>query len=224
MRWINLVYLLLIGQLTTAQVLLKGQVRSGEIEVINEEVLNLITEKSVRTDSYGRFEIEVSEGDMLIIASTHFEYYRKRITAEIIAQGKLEIELESKAIELDEVTLTYAINPEDLNIVKKNQKQYTSAEKRLYTASTGIFDRVQKKQMVKVVAAESMLMTRETLLKWFTSDYFTQRLHIPILQLDEFIYYVVEFTEVRNAVKLKDKNRTAFLLSKYAPEFIEQSN
>ena len=219
--WINLILFVFLTQMGWSQTVLTGRVSSDGMPVINEEVMNLVTEEVVKTDSEGQFRLTVKEGDMLVIPSHRYEYFRKSITAELVKQAHIEIELIAVAEVLEEVIVKRDINPEDMQLVPQNQKQYTPAEKRLFTANSGVFDKLYRKQMKQQVAAERVETSRSTLKQWFRNEYFVERLHIPNDYIEAFLYYAGSHIDIQDAIKQKNKNQTAFLLSKYATSYLQ---
>lgn len=225
-----LALMLLFSCWANAQTMLKGQVLSDGMDVMGVDVMNLNTEQVVKTDAWGRFELAFSPGEMLIIASPYYEYFRKSIAADQIASGQLQIQLIAKPIELDEVVITYDINPEDLGIVPKGQKIYTPAEKRLFAAQSTTVDYLlnaisgRLKQVKKEVQIEKAIHAQAWLYKWFPPEYYTKRLQIPAEYTEGFIYYAVSFDEVLQAINARNKLQTMFELSKLAPAYIEFQN
>jgi len=151
---------------------------------------------------------------------------RFSIDAEHIGQH-LVIELFVMPEMLDEVVITYDINPESLGIVPKGQKQYTVAERRLYAAGSGPLDVLvnalsgKTAQRKKEVVAERQLMRLEQLTRMFEPEYFTQVLRIPELYVSGFKFFVLDHPGVISGLSAKSKARVELHLTLLAPVYLE---
>ncbi len=227
----KLILLLLIypifGFSQNGTVWITGKIVSDSTVVSGAEIINLNSEKTTASDYNGDFKIQAQQDDMLVIATMNFEYKRRIITAEDIASGKIEIQLVRKLNELEEVVVTYDINPETLGLVPKGQKIYTPAERKLYSATTGPVDMLvnlingKTKTLEKDVEVEKKNTRREKLEAYFQDDFYMVKLKIPKEHISGFQYFAVENKEIAAAIDAKNKTQTQFFLVKLAPSYLE---
>ena len=132
---------------------LKGKVLGNE-DVDGIHILNKTALKFTVTDTDGSFEIIARVGDTLTISSLRYQLEEVLIDKRIIDKGFLEIALQEKVNELDEILvgkiltgslqsdienakLDTKINAYDLGIPGYYGKPKTQMERRLYEATTG---------------------------------------------------------------------------------------
>ena len=106
-------------------------------------VINLMNEKEVITDQEGNFNILAKTDDLLVFSAEFLDYMRKIVDESDYIKGAIEVQMTSKALQLDEVEIKdYSkINAISLGILAKPAKEYTPAERRLQTA-TGLYPSV----------------------------------------------------------------------------------
>src|SRR5436190_12533757 len=68
-------------------------------------IINLVNEKETVSDIRGEFDIEAKIDDLLIFPSDNLDYQRKIIEKEDYNRASITIEMTSKTIQLDEVTI-----------------------------------------------------------------------------------------------------------------------
>ena len=107
--------------------------------VENIQITNLVNEKSAISDPNGKFSILAKPDDMLVFSSINYEYKRKSLDTKDFENNNFIIELTKKIEQLDEVVVTKEIKLDavKLGILDKPAKEYTVAERRLRTATTG---------------------------------------------------------------------------------------
>lgn len=124
---------LLLPFLAFGQQELQGVVSTEGQKVVGLSILNLQTEATATTDEQGKFALEVTVGDMLVIATPEFHYYRKLITEAILRQQPLQIQLEKRNdIEVLEEVDVYnrSISAEQLGL--KIKPKMTRAQREYY--------------------------------------------------------------------------------------------
>ncbi|MFZ9005129.1 MAG: carboxypeptidase-like regulatory domain-containing protein, partial [Robiginitalea sp.] len=89
--------------------LLRGTVLYRNSVVPNENVINTTAQLATITNEQGRFAIPVKEGDELVFMALNYQLQVVKITAEIIKNNRLVVEVTEKVTELDEVV----VSPED---------------------------------------------------------------------------------------------------------------
>jgi CarboxypepD_reg-like domain len=224
-------FFLLISQLLFAQndTIIKGIVKAENVSVEGVHVVNLVNEKTTITNSKGEFSIEAKEDDLLVFSAIHLEYARKSISKLDYQTKSLTVIMTPKTNELDEVVLTEytKINALDLGIIDYIPKKYTPAERRLYTAQSGVLDPLlnwisgrtnQLKKELEVEKKEGYLVLLNNM---FDANYFQETLKIPELFIEGFKYYIVEEPEVVSPLLTNNKEQTSFILTKLAIEFNE---
>jgi len=180
------------------------------VQAIN--VVDVANEQSAESDAGGQFSLRASAGDVLILQKETFEYMRKVIEAEDLSQPEIVIRMIPKPIELKEVVVAQKKAPDDLIQRHVDHTKFTPAERKLYTATTGLLDPLlnlisgrtkQLKKQLDTEMKERLLARLET---QFDDDYYTSKLKIPADYIRDFQYYMIEDDDFVFA--LKDKNRT----------------
>lgn len=108
-------FLLLLGFLVPAgaqeedRSLLRGTVLYRNSVVPNENVINTTAQQATITNERGQFAIPVKEGDELVFMALNYQLQVVKITADILKNNRLVVEVTEKVTELDEVV----VSPED---------------------------------------------------------------------------------------------------------------
>ena len=216
-----------------SQTTIKGKVVVKEQSAEGIHVLNLVSEKATITNEKGEFSIEANEDDLLVFSAVHLNYWRKSISDNDIKNGFIEVEMTVKEQKLDEVVVTEytKINAQDLGIINYKPKEYTPAERKLYTATSGggilpidpILNWIsgRTKMLKKEIQVEKRELLRERLETYYEDVFFMESLKIPELYLEGFKYYVVEDQDLAKALNQKNKTKATFVLSKLAADFNE---
>ncbi len=89
--------------------IIRGQVLYRGNFVVNENVINVVTEEVTITDEGGSFAIPVMVGDRLVFSAVNYQLKVVEITPEILQNRRLVVEVVEKVQELQEVVVT----PED---------------------------------------------------------------------------------------------------------------
>lgn len=203
------------------------------------DIVNLVNEKSAKSDANGEFHILAKVEDLLVLSSPIIEYKRKIIDENDFKAKIIKIEVVPKPGQLEEVVITKYrnINAVDLGILSKPAKEFTPAERRLKTASSydltvGTYTSVSLDAIINSISGRTAMLkkeleverrefAREKLLMIYEEDYFTKRLKIPAEYVSGFQYYAVENDKLRSALKSKNKVLSDFLLAEIAPKYIE---
>ncbi len=160
-------------------------------------VINLSQETETKTDALGQFIIEAKSGDLLIF-SAEFIHKKRYLVEEIDFSKLLEIFVEAKSIKMETVELNFYndIDAVSLGILQQAPKKYTTAERRVYTASGTVgFDLLinaitgKTKRLKYLVEMEREDKRVEYLSSLFNDEFFIQTLLIPKDKLTEFKYY-----------------------------------
>lgn len=193
-----------IYNLTLAQ---GGKTITGKIKVADATVdeiivLNLSTEKETKTDREGNFEIQAQVDDLLIFYAPHLDKMRRLIDEEIYNSGTLTINMTSKIIELDEVTVVdYShINAFSLGITSTYIKPLSPAERGKYSSELRAKEFEEKRLMIEKLEA------------LYDDDFLINDLKIDKDLTKAFLFYTVEHPWFINILKGKNKGLKTFYL------------
>lgn len=199
----------------------------NNVEGIN--IVNLVNEKSAVSDANGEFYILAKAEDLLVLSAINFEYKRHIISAEDLKSNTIEITMIPKVGQLEEVVITEYknINAVDLGILSKPAKEYTPAERRVRTATTGLLDPLanlisgRTKKLKDNVQIEKKVFLLEKLDYLYEDEYFTEKLKILSENIQGFKYFAVESPELAKAVKEKNKIKSDLILIQLAEKYLE---
>ncbi|MDH4403133.1 MAG: hypothetical protein QE264_02680 [Flavobacterium sp.] len=203
--------------------LLQGIIAADDALLSGIDVVNLGNEKVTVTNSKGEFSILAKADDILVFSSKSLEMRRLLIDEDDLKSGTITVNMYSKINELDEV------------IVKKNavegvsiipgQKQYTPAERKLHTATSGLLDapiswmsgRTAMLKKEVVVERKERLLDKIGIL--YEDKYYIETLKVPEIYIDDFQRYIIEDKEFTAALKVKNRTMMLFLISKLAVNY-----
>lgn len=179
-------------------------------------VVNMVSEKSAMTNGRGEFSMAVKAGELLVLQKETFEYKRYLIEPEDLSENLVIISMIPKPIALTEVIVTQKAAHDDLIQKHKDHRKFTPAEKKLYTATSGLFDPLinwmsgrtaMLKKELDVEMKERLLARLETV---YDDDYYTQTLKIPEDYIGDFKRYIIEDEPFVAAMKTKNKTLMRF--------------
>jgi hypothetical protein len=203
--------------------LLQGIIAADDALLSGIDVVNLGNEKVTVTSSKGEFSILAKADDILVFSSKSLEMRRLLIDEDDLKSGTITVNMYPKINELDEV------------IVKKNaaegvsiipgQKQYTPAERKLHTATSGLLDapiswmsgRTAMLKKEVVVERKERLLDKIGIL--YEDKYYIETLKVPEIYIDDFQRYIIEDKEFTAALKVKNRTMMLFLISKLAVNY-----
>ncbi len=202
-------------------------VKDGNANEIH--ILNLVNEKEVITDAGGNFSIPVKTDDILLVSGTNIDLQRKVIEKADYDAGKITIETAAKATELEEVQII-RFNAVSLGILSKQPKQYTPAERKVYTANSTAIDALinlitgRTKQLKANAKIEQKEFLLEKLDGLFPDSFYEENLGITKDRIKGFHYYIVEDKKFVETLKLKDQLMATFLMVELARTYNGLSN
>ena len=203
--------------------LLQGIIVADDALLSGIDVVNLGNEKVTVTNNKGEFSILAKADDILVFSSKSLEMRRLLIDEDDLKSGTISVNMYPKINELDEV------------IVKKNaaegvsiipgQKQYTPAERKLHTATSGLLDapiswmsgRTAMLKKEVVVERKERLLDKIGIL--YEDKYYIETLKVPEIYIDDFQRYIIEDKEFTAALKVKNRTMMLFLISKLAMNY-----
>ena len=219
--------------------LIQGKITADGNPAEGIDIVNLVNEKSAKSNANGEFQIMAKADDLLVLSSQRFEYKRKIIEESDLKAGKITIEVTPKPGQLEEVVITKYrnLNATDLGILSKPAKELTPAERRLQTASSydlsvGTYSSVSLDAIINSISGRTAMLkkelqvekreiAREKLSMIYEDEYFTDKLKIPTDFIAGFQYYAVENDKLRSALNAKNKVLSDFLLAEIAPQYLE---
>jgi len=239
----SLLFFLLFSVIAFSQEkMIQGKITSDGNPVEGIDIVNLVNEKSAKSNANGEFQILAKAEDLLVFSSQRFEYKRKIIEESDLKSTSIAIQMTPKPGQLDEVVITKYrnINATDLGILSKPAKEYTPAERRLkaassYDVSVGTYNSVSLDAIINSISGRTAMLkkelqverrefAREKLLLIYEEEYFTDKLRIPSDFVSGFQYYAVENDKLRSALNAKNKVLSDFLLAEIAPQYLELLN
>lgn len=195
--------------------------------VAGVNVVNLVNERSATSNEAGEFSIMAKADDLLILQKETLEYARYIIESEDVPKSVIIISMMPKPVALKEVVVTKKAEHDDLSKTHADHKKFTPAERRLYTARSGLLDpllnklsgrtnRLKKEQDVEL--KERLLARTETV---FEEDFYVVNLRIPSEYIRDFQYYMIDNHEFVSALKAKNKTLLRFQAAKLATAYRE---
>ncbi len=185
---------------------LRGQVLYRSNYVVNENVINITTQKATITDKNGEFLINVKKGDELVFSAVNYKIKSVIITDEIIKNKRLVVEVNEKVTQLSEVV----VGPENKEAFLKLQNeefkrfdyeadQSTEIENTTLSLSerglknganfVNIFKAIFKSNKNNDTTTEKDLKISQILRQVYEDDFFVKDLGIPSDKIGEFLYY-----------------------------------
>ena len=220
--------------------LIQGKISVRDASSSNVLILNLNTEQEVKSDLNGKFTILARLDDVLVFSSENLDFFRKIITETDFQLGKLEVEMTSKALVLDEVEIVdnKSYNAVDLGILQKPAKRYTTMERRLKTAGDfkpihllgllggslqldPIFNAIngKTKRLKKEIILERNTRRLEQFNDFFPKKDLIDQVKVCPDDVSEFVYFVLEKEEFKILLENKDRSKMTFYLIEQHYEF-----
>ena len=225
-KWV--VLLLFLGTFSSwsqdhIEKLLQGIIAADDALLSGIEVVNLGNEKVTLTNSKGEFSILAKADDILVFSSKYLEMRRVLIDEDDLKSGIITVNMYPKITELNEVIVKK--NPIEGVSIIPGQKQYTPAERKVYTATHGILDapinwisgRTAMLKKEVVVERKERLLDKVGIL--YEDKYYIETLKIPEIYIDDFQRYIIEDKEFTAALKVKNRTMMLFLISKLAVNY-----
>ncbi len=203
--------------------LLQGIIVAEDASVSGVDVVNLGNEKVTVTNAKGEFFILAKADDILVFSSMTLEMKRMLVDEDDLKSEMITITMTPKINELNEVIVKKNA-AEGISIIP-GQKQYTPAERKLYTASSGLLDaplnwlsgRTEMLKKEIIVERKERLLDKVGVL--YEDKYYIQTLKIPEIYIDDFQRYLIEDKEFTAALKVKNRTMMLFLISKLAVNY-----
>lgn len=217
---------------------IQGKIVVSNASASNVLVLNLNTEQEVKSDSNGNFVILAQLDDVLLFSSENLNFFRKIIDETDFQLEKLEVEMTSKALVLEEVEIVdnKSYNAVDLGILQRPAKSYTPMERRLKTAGDfkpihllgllggslqldPIFNAIngKTKRLKKEILLERNIRKLENFRAFFSEKELVEDLKMNSDEVSEFTYSILDEKEFETLLENRDKSKMQFyLIEKYS--------
>lgn len=136
-----LLILFLVSQIGFSQneKLIQGRVLCDDSPLQGIEIVNLVNEKSTKSNIDGRFSILVKAEDMLVFVSEKYEYKRLLLGKEFLDKNDFTILLTRKTEQLDEVLIT-KISLSKIKFDKNIASQLAVEKAAINKKPTGVHD------------------------------------------------------------------------------------
>jgi hypothetical protein len=226
-----LFFLILLSQVVFGQSFGEKEIHGKIISDLNAiegvNIVNTSNGKAAISDGNGMFSILAKESDLLVVSAVNLVTLYKKLNNSDLALEVIDFQMNSKSIELKEVIVdeNSKISAENLGIVPAGQKKYTPAERKLYTARSGLLDRplnwmsgrtTMLKKEVAVEKKERLMYRLEYL---FGDKYYVETLKIPQDYIRGFQYYCIEDIDFVAALNTKNKTLSMFLIISLAEKY-----
>jgi hypothetical protein len=203
-----------------------GKVVSGEMVIEDIFIINKATGAETKTNNKGIFTLPVKVGDQLVIYGTKTDVREFTINNLSFKEQPYVVSVEIKGYELEEVVVEGStVTSESLGLVPKGQKQYTPAERKLYTATEGtdaIFNALsgRTKMLKKAAETEKKEGVIETLNGMYTDTEIVEQLNIPAEYVRAFLFYVAEDKSIAKALKGDNESLVRLLMIDLAKKYL----
>ncbi|OIQ22553.1 MAG: hypothetical protein BM557_00775 [Flavobacterium sp. MedPE-SWcel] len=195
-------------------------------------VINTTAAIEVKTSASGNFTIAAQPGDAIAVYSSKITAREFKLNKESFVNQPLLITVSLQSYELEGVTLekNRVIDEVSLGLVPADQKQYTAAEKRLFTATSGILEPLinaitgRTKMLKKALEIEKKRMLLEDIQYLYSDEEVIEEFKVPREYVDGLWYYVVEDTEFIIAFKNNDEGAARLLMYGLAEEYLKLIN
>ena len=192
---------------------IQGIIRADSTLVEGVNIVNETTQKTTSSNQNGKFVLFVKEGDILVFSAVNLLTLRKKILNSDLEKPFLQVQLQTESIPLDEVIVKEdsKITAESLGIIPYGQKKYTVAERRLYTARSGLLDRplnwmsgrtAQLRKELAVSEKEQLMAKLEYL---FEENFYIETLKIHKDYIRDFQLYCIDNPDFASSIKSKNK-------------------
>lgn len=206
---------------------IQGIIRVDSTLVEGVNIVNEATQKTTSSNQNGKFVLFVKEGDILVFSAVNLLTLRKKILNSDLEKPFLQVQLQTESISLEEVIVKEdsKITAESLGIIPYGQKKYTVAERRLYTARSGLLDRplnwmsgrtAQLRKELAVSEKEQLMAKLEYL---FEENFYIETLKIHKDYIRDFQLYCIDNPDFASSIKSKNKTLSKFYIITLAKNY-----
>ena len=223
---------------------LNGKIIADLSDLQGINIQNSTQKIATETDRSGFFKIKASSNDSIVVSAVQFEGVTLKLKKEDFDKELFFIRLKIQTNYIKEVTVIKDKNGFEAGVLSKKAKTFTPAERKLNTAtnlyptanvgsmsggSMGLDPLInwisgRTKRLKQELNIEEKELALEKINYLFEEVYFTKTLKIPDDKLEGFLYYIVEDTEFKKALKAKNKTMTKFLLVDLSKNYLKLQN
>lgn len=226
-------FLLFVVQITIGQSnkeqMIEAIISVNAIALENVNIINSRTEVATRSNKDGFFKINVKLDDALVLTAVNLVSRTKIITDDDLKLKVIELKMTVSTTQLKEVIVVTneGLTEENQRIVPHGQRKFTPAERKLYTANSGLLDPLLNKisGRLSMLKKEIVVERNEKLLlnidRLYLDNYYTEVLKIPQNYIKGFQYFLLDDVEFIKALQSKNKTMTLFLVKKLAVAYNE---
>ncbi|SHJ50292.1 hypothetical protein [Pseudozobellia thermophila] len=221
--------------------LLRGTVLYRNVPVPNENVINITTESAVISNEGGQFAINAKAGDELAFTAVNYQMEVVKVTPEIIANGRLVVEVKEKVTELDEVVVTpenqekfLQLRNEEFKEVEYDIDRSTEVENiSLSQTERGMRDGINFVNIFKALAKAAKsddqvqrprLKVSEVLRQVYDDEFFVVDLKLSQAEIDNFLDYVDAHTPQRSLLLKQNEFQLIDFLVNESKAYRKQMN
>ncbi len=202
-----------------------GRVIAGGAGVPNVFVINKATGSEVKTDNGGNFSVAVKAGDKIAVYSSRVDVREFVISEASFNEKPYVVEVNLKSTELEEVIIQGQVTSQSLGIVTANQKQFTVAERRMFTATEGTDALLNKisgrtQMLKKAYETEKKQTVIDNLNGIFTDIELTEQFGVPAENVKAFIFYAAEDLKLADAIKAENEDLIKLLMIDIAKNYL----
>jgi hypothetical protein len=225
---------------------MRGQFTGEDLEKSFINVINLNQYTATISQLDGKFEIQASTGDSILISSIQYSEIKFVVKEEYFKDG-VEIPLKLKVNELNQVDI-YSLGlsgnlEKDVRGIKTNDfsqtqlgfpayvERFTREERRLHSATSSqgglpldyLFNLINGniKMYKQLVEYERTDRKKDKLFQIFPERFYQEDLNVPDNLIEDFIYYCAENNdEVVQLIRQQNKLLLMELLPKLAEEYL----
>jgi hypothetical protein len=205
--------------------ILNGRIYIEDATPKGIHIINIATEIETVSDSDGLFSLSAFPGDVLIFTAGHIDFHRV-IVDDKDFESEFKVTLVSKIDELQEVTvINHNFNAVGLGILTKPAVRYTTAERRLYSATSGPLTSLinfisgRTKDLKQDLATERKNMMLEALEDLYPDSFYREHLHIEPSLIRGFHYFLVERSDFREALNSGNESLLTLIIIDSALNF-----
>ena len=215
--------LFLVFQLgfSQSEKLIVGRVLCDDFPLQGIEIVNLVTKKSSKTDTSGRFSILAKVEDTLVFVSEKYDYKRLILDKEFLNKNNITILLTRKPEQLEEVVVISKITFPKIKFDKNIASQLSIEKAANHPKPYGVYDgTIENGIGMTIPLGGARKKIHEIDFKEFMKKNYNDSFYIEVLQLKpEEIGLFIEFCDVdiKSKAVLKNTNPLKsldFLMSK----------
>lgn len=208
---------------------LKGRIIADSLQGYAINIVNFTKEIGTTNDENGFFEIPAKPGDSIVFSSVQYQIRSIIVRKDQFSENEVVIVLKPVIQQLDQVKVsnvelsgyldadlkTLELNPfvdnQILGLPFSDKPQPTLAQRRIYTARSGILDlpinylNGKLKKLKKLKAIEDLNKIVQKGETTFDTSFFTNELKLPENLISDFMYYCAKDDYFKNRIENSNK-------------------